>query len=138
MLFLLPTRNTIYSSPSLPRLDPTPRLIPDKYRQDDYLQGMRDNCSAGSRMTNRHPLCPPTIAVDTEGGLTPQSTQDFITGDEVLSDSYPMKEVDGIVYETDCAMINLEAVNVGTSCRPRSSFRTATQPPRPDSAPVRC
>ncbi|KFH42423.1 Translationally-controlled tumor protein-like protein [Hapsidospora chrysogenum ATCC 11550] len=40
--------------------------------------------------------------------------KDFITGDEVLSDSYPLKEVDGIVYEADCAMINLEAVNVDT------------------------
>ena len=30
-----------------------------------------------------------------------------------MSDSYPMKEVDGVVYEIDCAMITVGAVNVG-------------------------
>jgi hypothetical protein len=40
--------------------------------------------------------------------------KDFLTGDEVLSDSYDLKEVDGVVYEADCAMIELGAVNVGS------------------------
>jgi hypothetical protein len=40
--------------------------------------------------------------------------KDFLTGDEVLSDSYDLKEVDGVVYEADCAMIELGAVNVDT------------------------
>ncbi|KAF4984560.1 hypothetical protein FZEAL_294 [Fusarium zealandicum] len=31
--------------------------------------------------------------------------KDTLTGDEVISDSYDMKEVDDIVYEADCAMI---------------------------------
>lgn len=33
--------------------------------------------------------------------------KDIITGDEIISDSYPLKEVDGIAYEADCAMINI-------------------------------
>lgn len=41
--------------------------------------------------------------------------QDIVTGDEIISDSYPMKEVDGIVYEVDCAMVTQDAVNVGRS-----------------------
>ncbi|KAK5997447.1 Translationally-controlled tumorhomolog-like protein [Cladobotryum mycophilum] len=39
---------------------------------------------------------------------------DIISGDEIISDSFDPKEVDGIVYEADCAMITLEAVNVDT------------------------
>lgn len=34
--------------------------------------------------------------------------------DELLSDSFDFKEVDGVVYEADCAMIEIGAVNVGT------------------------
>lgn len=40
--------------------------------------------------------------------------QDIITDDEIISDSYDLKEVDGIVYEADCAMIIEGAVEVGT------------------------
>ncbi|KAF8864057.1 translationally controlled tumor protein [Acephala macrosclerotiorum] len=40
--------------------------------------------------------------------------KDVITGDEVMSDSYDLKEVDGVVYEVDCAMITLGAVEVNT------------------------
>ncbi|KAL1843777.1 hypothetical protein VTJ49DRAFT_7487 [Mycothermus thermophilus] len=38
--------------------------------------------------------------------------KDVITGDEIISDSYNLKEVDGIVYEADCAMITEGAVEV--------------------------
>ncbi|RDA87275.1 hypothetical protein CP532_1333, partial [Ophiocordyceps camponoti-leonardi (nom. inval.)] len=38
---------------------------------------------------------------------------DLLTDDEIISDSYELKEVDGIVYEADCAMITEEAVNGG-------------------------
>jgi len=31
--------------------------------------------------------------------------KDILTGDEMFSDAFPVKEVDGIVYEVDCAMI---------------------------------
>ncbi|KAK3946972.1 Mss4-like protein [Pseudoneurospora amorphoporcata] len=37
---------------------------------------------------------------------------DIITGDEIISDSYDLKEVDGVAYEADCAMIEEGAVNV--------------------------
>lgn len=39
--------------------------------------------------------------------------KDVITDDEMISDSYDLKEVDGIVYEADCAMIEEGAVTVG-------------------------
>jgi len=38
----------------------------------------------------------------------------LISGDEIISDSYDLKEVDGVVYEVDCAMITLGAVEVNT------------------------
>lgn len=45
----------------------------------------------------------------------PPRPQDIITGDEVLSDSYDIKEVDGVVYEADGAMITVKkGVDVGT------------------------
>ncbi|KAK6601666.1 Translationally-controlled tumor protein-like protein [Botrytis cinerea] len=40
--------------------------------------------------------------------------KDVITGDEIISDSYDLKEVDGIVYEVDCSMITVGAVQVDT------------------------
>ncbi|KUJ12711.1 translationally controlled tumor protein [Mollisia scopiformis] len=40
--------------------------------------------------------------------------KDILTGDEVMSDSYDIKEVDGAVYEVDCSMITLGAVEVNT------------------------
>ena len=40
--------------------------------------------------------------------------QDILTGDEIISDSYDLKEVDGAVYEVDCEMITLGAVEVST------------------------
>lgn len=33
--------------------------------------------------------------------------QDIITGDELISDSYNLKEVDGVVYEADCTKITI-------------------------------
>ena len=40
--------------------------------------------------------------------------KDILTGDEIISDSYDLKEVDGAVYEVDCAMITLGAIEVNT------------------------
>lgn len=41
--------------------------------------------------------------------------KDLITEDEMISDSYDLKEVaDGIAFEADCAMIEEGAVEVGT------------------------
>lgn len=41
------------------------------------------------------------------------SGQDIITGDEILSDSYNLKEVDGTVYEADCKKITVGGENIG-------------------------
>jgi len=38
--------------------------------------------------------------------------KDILTDDEMISDSYDLKEVDNIVYEADCAMITEGAVEV--------------------------
>lgn len=38
-----------------------------------------------------------------------------MTGDEVISDSYNIKEVDDTVYEIDCKKITLGADNFGWS-----------------------
>ncbi|ELR06697.1 hypothetical protein VC83_05243 [Pseudogymnoascus destructans] len=40
--------------------------------------------------------------------------KDIISGDEMISDSFEPKEVDGVVYEVDCAMITEGAVEVNT------------------------
>jgi hypothetical protein len=40
--------------------------------------------------------------------------KDIITGDEVMSDSYDLKEVDNVVYEVDCQMITLGAESFDT------------------------
>ena len=48
--------------------------------------------------------------------LTWVLVQDLITGDEIISDSYDLKEVDGVVYEVDCSMITLGAVEVSKLC----------------------
>jgi hypothetical protein len=34
-------------------------------------------------------------------------SQDVITGDELISDSYDLKEIDGVVYEADCKKITV-------------------------------
>ncbi|CAK1361983.1 Translationally-controlled tumor protein [Cercospora beticola] len=40
--------------------------------------------------------------------------KDIITGDELISDSYDLKEIDGIAYEADCKKITLGPVEVNT------------------------
>ncbi|KAI7585437.1 hypothetical protein KC343_g19565, partial [Hortaea werneckii] len=42
---------------------------------------------------------------------------DLITGDELISDSYNLKEVDGAVYEADCSKITIggESVDIGAN-----------------------
>ncbi|KAI8642252.1 translationally-controlled tumor protein [Parasitella parasitica] len=44
--------------------------------------------------------------------------KDIISGDELFSDAYPLKEVDDIVYEVDCAMIspdNADNIDIGAN-----------------------
>lgn len=40
-------------------------------------------------------------------------SQDSITGDEIISDSYNLKEIDGIAYEADCSKITIGMDNIG-------------------------
>ncbi|KAK4545217.1 hypothetical protein LTR36_003396 [Oleoguttula mirabilis] len=44
--------------------------------------------------------------------------KDILTGDELISDSYDLKEVDGAVYEADCRKITLGADNVDIGANP--------------------
>ncbi|EME85386.1 uncharacterized protein MYCFIDRAFT_60259 [Pseudocercospora fijiensis CIRAD86] len=39
---------------------------------------------------------------------------DIITGDEIISDSYDLKEVDGVAYEANCSKITIGPVDVNT------------------------
>jgi hypothetical protein len=41
--------------------------------------------------------------------------QDLITDDEIISDSYGLKEIDGVAYEADCKKISIggESFDVG-------------------------
>jgi Translationally controlled tumour protein len=43
--------------------------------------------------------------------------KDLITDDEVISDSYNVKEIDGVVYEADCKRITLgvDNINIGAN-----------------------
>ena len=47
-------------------------------------------------------------------------SQDIITGDEIISDSYNLKEIDGTVYEADCKKITVGGENIGQSSYPRA------------------
>lgn len=44
--------------------------------------------------------------------------QDIITGDELISDSYNLKEIDGAVYEADCKKITIGADNIDIGANP--------------------
>jgi hypothetical protein len=39
--------------------------------------------------------------------------QDLLTGDEIISDSYDLKEIDGVVYEADCKKISVGGETFG-------------------------
>ncbi|KAF2491914.1 microtubule/calcium-binding protein [Lophium mytilinum] len=42
----------------------------------------------------------------------------LISGDEILSDSYDIKEVDGVVYEADCKKITVGGDNIDIGANP--------------------
>jgi len=44
--------------------------------------------------------------------------KDLITGDELISDSYDLKEVDGAVYEADCKRITIGNDNIDIGANP--------------------
>lgn len=37
----------------------------------------------------------------------------MLTGDEIISDSYDLKEIDGVVYEADCKKISVGGETFG-------------------------
>ncbi|KAF1811466.1 microtubule/calcium-binding protein [Eremomyces bilateralis CBS 781.70] len=44
--------------------------------------------------------------------------KDLITGDEIISDSYNLKEIDGVAYEADCTRISVGNDNVDIGANP--------------------
>jgi hypothetical protein len=44
--------------------------------------------------------------------------QDILTDDEIISDSYDLKEVDGVAYEADCRKITIGGDNVDIGANP--------------------
>ncbi|EKG12627.1 Mss4-like protein [Macrophomina phaseolina MS6] len=44
--------------------------------------------------------------------------KDIITGDELISDSYDLKEIDGTVYEADCKKITIGNDNIDIGANP--------------------
>ncbi|KAK8158014.1 microtubule/calcium-binding protein [Phyllosticta citrichinensis] len=44
--------------------------------------------------------------------------KDIITGDELISDSYNLKEIDGVVYEADCQKITIGNDNIDIGANP--------------------
>lgn len=52
--------------------------------------------------------------------------QDVISGDEMISDSFDLKLVDGAVYEVDCARITIGNDNIGTPASFHNSLATGT------------
>ncbi|KAJ8587406.1 putative translationally-controlled tumor protein [Rhizopogon salebrosus TDB-379] len=43
---------------------------------------------------------------------------DIISGDEMFSDAFPMKEIDGVAYEVDCQMILVKEGDVDIGANP--------------------
>ena len=53
-------------------------------------------------------------------GLWLTSTQqDFLSGDEIISDTYNLKEIDDVVYEVDCQMVTRGAIQINTGSNAR-------------------
>jgi hypothetical protein len=87
----------------------SPEIIQTRL-QNDYLQGEPETHPKRARH--------PTTNDAAQGhslkfANSSPRRQDILSDDEIISDSYDLKEVDGVVYEADCAMITEGAVNVG-------------------------
>ncbi|KAG8528964.1 uncharacterized protein KY384_006653 [Bacidia gigantensis] len=51
--------------------------------------------------------------------------KDLVTGDEIISDSYGLKDVDNVVYEIDCKRITKGGVNVDIGANPSAEGEDA-------------
>ena len=45
-------------------------------------------------------------------------SQDIVTGDEIISDTYNLKEIDDVVYEVDCRKVTKGADNIDIGANP--------------------
>ena len=65
------------------------------------------------------------------GGHRPEATprsqfsQDILTDDEIISDSYDLKEIDGVAYEADCKKISIGGETFGAPSCPALACITA-------------
>lgn len=44
--------------------------------------------------------------------------KDIVNGDEIITDSEPIKEIDGVIYEVECKMVrpdNVDNINIGAN-----------------------
>ena len=47
-----------------------------------------------------------------------QLSQDIVSGDEIISDTYNLKEIDDVVYEVDCRKVTKGADNIDIGANP--------------------
>ncbi|KAI0682714.1 translationally controlled tumor-associated [Cytidiella melzeri] len=52
--------------------------------------------------------------------------EDVISGDEMFSDAFPIKEVDGIAYEVDCALVTIKEGDVNIGANPSAEENEET------------
>lgn len=83
-----------------PTLPLQPQSLPLPFRQDDHLQGTHSSSPSSGQL--------PALTTH----------QDIITGDEIISDSYDLKEIDGTVYEADCKKITIGNENIDIGANP--------------------
>ena len=115
---------------------PSPSIRRNSRHHDHLHRTFPQTCQAGGATLGTAPGLPrhgaglPRLARCSRWLTGIRRQQDILTGDEILSDSFDLKEVDGIVYEADCAMITEEAVNVGMCdlCRRRLLGRRWADP----------
>lgn len=65
-----------------------------------------------------YPTPPPRQTPSPRCHSNPSNPQDIITGDELISDSYDVKLIDGAVYEADCKKIAVGGDNIDIGANP--------------------
>jgi hypothetical protein len=71
----------------------------DPNRRHDYLQGKLHSSIFAQQFPAILPCTRKTSLISYQ--------QDLLTDDEIISDSYNLKEIDGVVYEADCKNISV-------------------------------